>query len=123
MCHFLVVCPYRKIDSKIVYVFCACNFYARSLRVDYCVVCTLYRPDTFDSDDKARIPAAVVGGGIACALSMPFDTCKTCMQGDIERKKFGTMVRMSDCCVLKKNNVQCCERVGGSKMLFNENGV
>jgi hypothetical protein len=37
-------------------------------------------PELFTSDDTARFPAAVVGGAIACTLSMPFDTCKTCMQ-------------------------------------------
>jgi hypothetical protein len=48
-------------------------------------------PETFTSEDRARFPAAAVGGAIACTLSMPFDTCKTCMQGDVERVKFGTM--------------------------------
>jgi hypothetical protein len=45
-------------------------------------------PDTFDSNAKARIPAALLGGLFACYLTHPFDTIKTCMQGDIERLKF-----------------------------------
>ena len=47
-------------------------------------------PETFDSDNKARIPAALLGGLFACYLTQPFDTVKTCMQGDIERKTFDT---------------------------------
>jgi hypothetical protein len=45
-------------------------------------------PETFDSNAKARIPAALLGGLFACYLTHPFDTVKTCMQGDIERVKF-----------------------------------
>lgn len=45
-------------------------------------------PDTFDSQAKARVPAALLGGMFACYLTHPFDTVKTCMQGDIERIKF-----------------------------------
>lgn len=45
-------------------------------------------PDTFDSQAKARVPAALLGGLFACYLTHPFDTVKTCMQGDIERIKF-----------------------------------
>jgi len=47
-------------------------------------------PDTFNSSEKARIPAALLGGLFACYLTHPFDTVKTCMQGDIERKTYGT---------------------------------
>jgi len=47
-------------------------------------------PDTFTSNEKARIPAALLGGLFACYLTQPFDTVKTCMQGDIERETFGT---------------------------------
>lgn len=47
-------------------------------------------PDTFTSNEKARIPASLLGGLFACYLTQPFDTVKTCMQGDIEREKFGT---------------------------------
>jgi len=47
-------------------------------------------PETFDSNEKARVPAALLGGLFACYLTHPFDTVKTCMQGDIKREKFGT---------------------------------
>ena len=47
-------------------------------------------PDTFDTDAKARVPASLLGGLFACYLTHPFDTIKTCMQGDIERKTYGT---------------------------------
>ena len=47
-------------------------------------------PEKFDSDAKARVPAALLGGLFACYLTQPFDTIKTCMQGDIERVKFGS---------------------------------
>eukprot|EP00586_Coscinodiscus_wailesii_P018294 CAMPEP_0172494784 /NCGR_PEP_ID=MMETSP1066-20121228/56836_1 /TAXON_ID=671091 /ORGANISM="Coscinodiscus wailesii, Strain CCMP2513" /LENGTH=269 /DNA_ID=CAMNT_0013266039 /DNA_START=143 /DNA_END=952 /DNA_ORIENTATION=- len=50
-------------------------------------------PDTFDTNDKARVPAALLGGFFACYLTQPFDTIKTCMQGDIERTKFGTLTQ------------------------------
>ena len=73
------------------------------------------------SEDAARVPAAILGGAFACLLSQcvslpvqirassdvrmlylrltslctpccsPFDTCKTCMQGDIERVKYRGM--------------------------------
>ena len=49
-------------------------------------------PDKFDTDNKARVPAALLGGLFACYLTHPFDTVKTCMQGDIERKTYGTFV-------------------------------
>lgn len=47
-------------------------------------------PDTFDTKEKARVPAALLGGLFACYLTHPFDTVKTCMQGDIERQTYGT---------------------------------
>lgn len=50
-------------------------------------------PDTFDSDDKARVPAALSGALFACYLTQPIDTIKTCMQGDIERKKFNSFTQ------------------------------
>lgn len=50
-------------------------------------------PDTFTSNDKARVPAALLGGIFACYLTQPFDTIKTCMQGDIERTKFGSLTQ------------------------------
>lgn len=50
-------------------------------------------PQTFDTNDKARIPAALLGGLFACYLTHPFDTIKTCMQGDIERATYGNFVQ------------------------------
>ena len=49
-------------------------------------------PETFDSDDKARIPASLLGGLFACYLTQPFDTIKTCMQGDVERVTYGSLI-------------------------------
>lgn len=45
-------------------------------------------PTTFDSNEKARVPASLLGGLFACYLSQPVDTIKTCMQGDIERQTY-----------------------------------
>jgi hypothetical protein len=50
-------------------------------------------PDTFPDNNKARVPAALLGGLFACYLTQPFDTIKTCMQGDIERKVYGTFTQ------------------------------
>jgi len=50
-------------------------------------------PEKFDSDAKARVPASLLGGLFACYLTHPFDTIKTCMQGDIERKTYNTFVQ------------------------------
>mmetsp|Transcript_5131 Transcript_5131/g.15024 ORF Transcript_5131/g.15024 Transcript_5131/m.15024 type:complete len:106 (+) Transcript_5131:2-319(+) len=50
-------------------------------------------PETFDTNDKARIPAALLGGLFACYLTHPFDTIKTCMQGDIERETYGSFTQ------------------------------
>lgn len=50
-------------------------------------------PETFDTNDKARIPAALLGGLFACYLTHPFDTIKTCMQGDIEREVYGNFLQ------------------------------
>ena len=50
-------------------------------------------PSYFPSNDHARIPAALLGGLFACYLTHPFDTCKTCMQGDIERTTYGTLTQ------------------------------
>eukprot|EP00587_Corethron_hystrix_P010193 CAMPEP_0113317110 /NCGR_PEP_ID=MMETSP0010_2-20120614/12132_1 /TAXON_ID=216773 ORGANISM="Corethron hystrix, Strain 308" /NCGR_SAMPLE_ID=MMETSP0010_2 /ASSEMBLY_ACC=CAM_ASM_000155 /LENGTH=235 /DNA_ID=CAMNT_0000173991 /DNA_START=322 /DNA_END=1029 /DNA_ORIENTATION=+ /assembly_acc=CAM_ASM_000155 len=47
-------------------------------------------PERFDSVNKARVPAALLGGLFGCYLTHPFDTVKTCMQGDIERTTYGT---------------------------------
>jgi len=40
------------------------------------------------NEDSARMFGAVVGGLFASGLSHPMDTAKTCMQGDVERKKY-----------------------------------
>jgi hypothetical protein len=50
-------------------------------------------PETFDTNDKARVPAALLGGLFACYLTQPADTIKTCMQGDIERKVYGSFLQ------------------------------
>jgi len=50
-------------------------------------------PTTFDSDTKARIPASLLGGLFGCYMTHPFDTIKTCMQGDIENKKFKGLIQ------------------------------
>lgn len=50
-------------------------------------------PETFDTNEKARVPASLLGGLFACYLTHPFDTIKTCMQGDIKREKFGTLTQ------------------------------
>jgi len=60
-------------------------------------------PEQFDSDNKARIPAALLGGLFACYLTQPFDTVKTCMQGDIERKTYGTFTESAK--VIAKDGV------------------
>ena len=39
----------------------------------------------------ARVLGALVGGVIAGVASHPFDTVKTCMQGDIERRQYGSI--------------------------------
>jgi len=48
-------------------------------------------PEKFDSDAKARVPASLSGALFACYLTHPFDTMKTCMQGDIEKIKFKSL--------------------------------
>jgi len=40
---------------------------------------------------ESAVGAAVGGGVFCCYLSHPFDTCKTCMQGDIERQTYGSL--------------------------------
>lgn len=47
-------------------------------------------PEQFPDDNTARIPAALLGGLFGCYMTHPFDTIKTCMQGDIERKTYGS---------------------------------
>mmetsp|Transcript_6021 Transcript_6021/g.17456 ORF Transcript_6021/g.17456 Transcript_6021/m.17456 type:complete len:272 (-) Transcript_6021:221-1036(-) len=49
-------------------------------------------PDSIGrTEDSARFAAALLGGPLCSMLSHPPDTFKSCMQGDIERTKFGTM--------------------------------
>jgi len=43
------------------------------------------------SEEALRVVAAVGGAAVCGILSHPFDTVKTCMQGDVERVKFGTL--------------------------------
>jgi len=50
-------------------------------------------PTTFDTNDKARVPAALLGGLFGCYMTHPFDTIKTCMQGDIERAVYGNFIQ------------------------------
>ena len=46
-------------------------------------------PETLGkTEDRARVGGAIAGGAFACYLSHPFDTAKTCMQGDIERQAY-----------------------------------
>lgn len=50
-------------------------------------------PEQFPTNNHARIPAALLGGLFACYLTHPFDTIKTCMQGDIERSMYGNFLQ------------------------------
>lgn len=50
-------------------------------------------PQYFPTNDHARIPAALLGALFACYLTHPFDTIKTCMQGDLGRVKYGTFLQ------------------------------
>jgi hypothetical protein len=50
-------------------------------------------PERFPDSNTARVPAALLGGFFACYLTHPFDTIKTCMQGDIERTTYGTFTQ------------------------------
>jgi hypothetical protein len=50
-------------------------------------------PEQFPTNNAARVPAALLGGLFACYLTHPFDTIKTCMQGDIERTIYGTFTQ------------------------------
>jgi hypothetical protein len=40
-----------------------------------------------------KIVGAIGGGTIASTLSHPLDTCKTCMQGDINKRKYKTTIK------------------------------
>jgi hypothetical protein len=48
-------------------------------------------PSIASSDDKCRLAAALACGPLCVMLGNPADTVKSCMQGDIERIKFGSM--------------------------------
>lgn len=49
-----------------------------------------YFSQTFGNDWAGSVVGSI-GGGLACAaLTQPMDTAKTCMQGDIEHKKYTT---------------------------------
>mmetsp|Transcript_93206 Transcript_93206/g.199981 ORF Transcript_93206/g.199981 Transcript_93206/m.199981 type:complete len:270 (-) Transcript_93206:141-950(-) len=54
------------------------------------------------TEDTARFAAAVLGGPMCSMLSHPPDTFKSCMQGDIERTKFGTMKETYDVLVKER---------------------
>mmetsp|Transcript_97906 Transcript_97906/g.169568 ORF Transcript_97906/g.169568 Transcript_97906/m.169568 type:complete len:297 (+) Transcript_97906:29-919(+) len=43
------------------------------------------------NSEVLRVASAVAGAAVCGALSHPFDTIKTCMQGDVERKTFGNV--------------------------------
>lgn len=43
------------------------------------------------NEEALRVLAAIGGAAVCGALSHPFDTVKTCMQGDVERKEYGTV--------------------------------
>jgi hypothetical protein len=47
--------------------------------------------DKFQSEDQARFAGAICAGLSAAYLSHPFDTIKTCMQGDVEKKTYGSV--------------------------------
>jgi solute carrier family 25 carnitine/acylcarnitine transporter 20/29 len=43
-------------------------------------------------DKKALMVGSLVGAVFATVITHPMDTVKTCMQGDVERKKYSTMM-------------------------------
>jgi hypothetical protein len=49
--------------------------------------------ETFQTEDQARLAASLASAFISAGISHPFDTVKTCMQGDIERVKFTTLTK------------------------------
>eukprot|EP00301_Raphidiophrys_heterophryoidea_P021795 c6114_g1_i1.p1 GENE.c6114_g1_i1~~c6114_g1_i1.p1 ORF type:complete len:293 (+),score=33.43 c6114_g1_i1:61-879(+) len=54
---------------------------------------TTNHQNVFKTEDEARALAAVGAAFVSCFASHPFDTVKTCMQGDVEKKKFGSTVQ------------------------------
>lgn len=55
------------------------------------VICRTLQEDHNLSVAASKAGGAVGGGVIAATLSHPMDTIKTCMQGDIERKTYGSL--------------------------------
>jgi hypothetical protein len=45
------------------------------------------------SENGARLAASIGAALISSIISHPFDTVKTCMQGDLERKTYSTMMK------------------------------
>lgn len=45
------------------------------------------------SQVTSKLAGSICGGVIAATLSHPMDTMKTCMQGDIQRKTYGTLTQ------------------------------
>ena len=50
----------------------------------------------------ARLSATFIAGPIGCFLSHPFDTVKTCMQGDLEKAKFTNPIQTARTIVAEK---------------------
>mmetsp|Transcript_21139 Transcript_21139/g.41930 ORF Transcript_21139/g.41930 Transcript_21139/m.41930 type:complete len:267 (-) Transcript_21139:17-817(-) len=44
------------------------------------------------NEEFARVGASLFGAFLSCLVSHPFDTVKTCMQGDIEKKKYTSTI-------------------------------
>jgi len=53
---------------------------------------TICKNDYAMGESQASVVGAVGGGVVASLLSHPLDTIKTCMQGDIQQAKFGSMM-------------------------------
>ncbi|EDQ89869.1 uncharacterized protein MONBRDRAFT_7863 [Monosiga brevicollis MX1] len=49
--------------------------------------------DTGHTRNQAKIYSAVIAGVVSATLSHPIDTVKTCMQGDIEQKRYGSVMQ------------------------------
>lgn len=66
-------------------------------------------PNEFPDNNRARVPAALLGGLFACYLTHPFDTIKTCMQGDIERTTYSTFTSTASL-LYKENGIRAFYR-------------
>eukprot|EP00993_Chasmostoma_nieuportense_P003038 NODE_3785_length_900_cov_9.166882_g3632_i0.p1 GENE.NODE_3785_length_900_cov_9.166882_g3632_i0~~NODE_3785_length_900_cov_9.166882_g3632_i0.p1 ORF type:complete len:288 (+),score=77.13 NODE_3785_length_900_cov_9.166882_g3632_i0:43-864(+) len=53
---------------------------------------TAYPESLGKSDNQARMGGCLAGGLLGVALTQPIDTVKTCMQGDVERQTYTSMV-------------------------------